>query len=742
MLVFLSTLILMSLLLCCGIFSSSYEISEKIGNPDIGNENSHNVYFNCEQSEQKELVCPPSQTQIAAYSTSGVAQEIYSTFTDKADFVEGQHKSSLNFNAYLGEYLSFTKDDNFRSNIFSISFWVKEEPWFDTYAPILSFINLESNAGWIFDVQDKAQNVRFGLGTFNGTITAPSSVPINSSNFTHITGTFDGSLAKVYKDGVLYATAKLPGTYNPDPKISLRVGLDSFDNENSWAGKIDDLRIYNRTISEKEIRTIYHNSGNVTTGLVGYWPFDGNLKDMSGNDNDARLHFQTASMVFSPDGRMFFSEKRTGEIKIMTNDKVLDRPFAKLSDLYLGDHEGLLGITLDPKFESNHYVYSYSTHKGSGEGDPFNRVLRFTDENNRGTNMTVIIDKIPADPGGYYAGGALAFGPDDKLYVSVGIGLRPENSQNMSSVIGKVLRINRDGTIPSDNPFPGSPVYTLGNRNPYGIAFDKNGSGIITDNGDLHFDEINIIERGGNYGFPNVQFPELSTISSSSEYIPPLIAYYNVIAPTQAIFYVGNKYPDLTGKFVFGSYSGTPLHAIQISRNNTERTVYELDIDVFRNSLHDNIAAVAQSPLGSIYFGGYNIYKLKSIGPEREQKVFPIHASFLPGVVITDMEVFPEEKSIALNFSNMNVAIKDVGNSFLSLEIPNNLLSGIYSVSANQSGSLTNVQRTAHSSGLDYNIESAPDPRYTLVSIKIPKQQTDMKLVIKGTGIISGAYAG
>ena len=195
----------------------------------------------------------------------------------------------------------------------------------------------------------------------------------------------------------------------------------------------------------------------------------------------------------------------------------------------------------------------------------------------------------------------------------------------------------------------------------------------------------------------------------------------------------------MTGKFVFGSYSGTPLHAIQIGRNNTERTVYELDIDVFRTSLPDNIAAVAQSPQGSIYFGGYNIYNLKSIGPEREQKVFPIRASFLPGVVITDMEVFPEEKSIALNFSNMNVAIKDVGNSFLNLEIPNNMLSGIYSVSANQSGSLTNVQRTAHHSGLDYNIEPAPDPHYTLVSIKIPKQQTDMKLVIKGTGGISGA---
>ena len=170
---------------------------------------------------------------------------------------------------------------------------------------------------------------------------------------------------------------------------------------------------------------------------------------------------------------------------------------------------------------------------------------------------------------------------------------------------GKVLRINRDGTIPSDNPFPGSPVYTLGNKNPYGIAFDKSGSGILTDNGDLHFDEINIIECGGNYGFPDVQFQNLSTISSQLDLIPPLRAYYNVIAPTQAIFYVGNNYAESAGRFIFGSYSGTPLHAILIGGNATERAINELDIDVFPTSPHDNIASS-----GSIAKRGYLFWRL------------------------------------------------------------------------------------------------------------------------------------
>ena len=155
-----------------------------------------------------------------------------------------------------------------------------------------------------------------------------------------------------------------------------------------------------------------------------------------------------------------------------------------------------------------------------------------------------MIDKIPADPDGNYAGGALAFGPDDKLYVSVGMGPRPRDAQNSSSLLGKLLRMNKDGTVPGDNPFGNSSlVYTLGHRSMFGIAFDKGGRGIISENGDSHFDELNMIRKGGNYGFPNSQYPSLSSIVSKSSHIEPLRAYDRVIAPAQTIFYNGLKYP-------------------------------------------------------------------------------------------------------------------------------------------------------------------------------------------------------
>jgi len=106
-------------------------------------------------------------------------------------------------------------------------------------------------------------------------------------------------------------------------------------------------------LTNNEVDNLFHN-GSVTKSLVGQWGFDGNLNDTSGNNNDATLRVEAVSMIFAVDGRMFFTEKRTGEIRIMTNDRVLATPFAKLTGLYIGDHEGLLGITLDPKFKTNH----------------------------------------------------------------------------------------------------------------------------------------------------------------------------------------------------------------------------------------------------------------------------------------------------------------------------------------------------------------------------------------------------
>ena len=145
-----------------------------------------------------------------------------------------------------------------------------------------------------------------------------------------------------------------------------------------------------------------------------------------------------------------------------------------------------------------------------GAVSPFNRVVRFTDTGDVGRDETILMDRIPAS-NGYHSGGALTFGADDKLYITVGDATEHIFAQDPSIVIGKVLRINRDGSIPIDNPYKNSPVYTLGHRNMYGIAFNGDtGLGIITENGDFHYDEVNILKKGGNYGFPAMEPPNIA----------------------------------------------------------------------------------------------------------------------------------------------------------------------------------------------------------------------------------------
>ena len=231
--------------------------------------------------------------------------------------------------------------------------------------------------------------------------------------------------------------------------------------------------------------------------------------------------------------------------------------------------------------------------------------------------MKVLLDNIPASRG-YHAGGALAFGPDDKLYITVGDATEHPFAQDPGILIGKLLRINRDGTIPQDNPFPNSPVYTLGHRNMYGIAFDKYGTGLLSENGDYYYDEINLIQKAGNYGFPTFQpanrSPELANSSTS---IIPLRSYWDTIAPTQMIYYTGDRIPLLKNKFVVGTYSGD-LYVFRLD-NKTKTIVEESRIDL-ENYPFKPVVGVAESPEGDVYFGAYAIFKLNAtdIDPKRE----------------------------------------------------------------------------------------------------------------------------
>jgi glucose/arabinose dehydrogenase/plastocyanin len=605
-------------------------------------------------------------------------------------FVRGSLGLGLELVANRREGVELANTLKLDSNRFSISFWMKDAKNPQPYGTVISHYNRNSSAGWSLDTYSNAtssgQLLRFSVFDDKGHRLSSPPAYVSTDAFAHIVATFNGSSIKLYKNGILLGISGFKGNYIPDRQLPLMIGSSAYCLTcNLWSGIVDDVRFYNRAVNESEVKTIFLNDspGIVSGGLVGYWTFENSLNDISGNNNKGNLDSMITSAAFAPDGRLFFDEKDTGKIRIMINDRVLPTPFVTLSDYYVDWEQGLLGLTVDPKFEQNHFVYLYYTavDNKTGQGEPFNRVVRFTENNNRGTEMVVLFDKIPASRG-YHSGGALAFGPDDKLYITVGDATQHIYAQDGGIVLGKVLRINRDGTIPQDNPFPNSAVYTMGHRNIFGLAFNKkDGTGIITENGDFHYDSIKLIQKRGNYGFPTLQppniDPELFTNNSS---IKPLRSYWQTIAPTQAIYYDGDKIPQLKNKFLFGTFTGN-IYALTL--NYTSKQVIEEEKIALRHYPFEPVIFIAQSPSGDIYYGGYHIDKLNSVDiNSKVQYLFPIEVKSLSNVAIKDLQSSNNGTGIAVNIhSSVNTNGSSSSTApFLQMNIPNTLIPEISSV--------------------------------------------------------------
>ncbi len=185
---------------------------------------------------------------------------------------------------------------------------------------------------------------------------------------------FDGRSVKIYINSFLGESIAFTGKYVPDPHVPLNIGLNSFDYGRPWVGAIDEMRIYNKAISLNEINrlTDYGNYSqskstprNKDDGLIAYWPFDaGIMRDKSANQDDARIITPTLSMVFAPDGRLFFSVRDAGEIRIMKQDGTgLGEPFVKLQDPSTKIHQDIFGITIDPDFSTNHSKIKYKSYR-------------------------------------------------------------------------------------------------------------------------------------------------------------------------------------------------------------------------------------------------------------------------------------------------------------------------------------------------------------------------------------------
>lgn len=294
--------------------------------------------------------------------------------------------------------------------------------------------------------------------------------------------------------------------------------------------------------------------------------------------------------------RIFFTEKNTGRIRVMIGRRLLDRACGDL-DVVSDGERGLLGIALHPNFKRNHYLYVMYTNRTPLEI----RVTRFEVDENRCTNARHIVTGIDASSSGYHNGGQLEF-VGSKLFVSTGEAHDPAEAQDTSNRLGKILRYNADGSIPSTNPFStaaaSNPVWSYGHRNPFGLAAKPNSKWLFeTENGPSCDDELNRIKKGRNYGWgPNYSPTFCGTAGVGDDPKAPLFRWTPVIVPTDLWWYVG-RLKRLSGDLYMGDFAEGRLHRFDLNATGSavddHTVIYDGD---------EGIVDVAKGPGGYLYF--------------------------------------------------------------------------------------------------------------------------------------------
>jgi len=327
------------------------------------------------------------------------------------------------------------------------------------------------------------------------------------------------------------------------------------------------------------------------------------VKDGFGPQGKVKVGIEeVASGLEVPWGIAFLSRgdilvtERPGRVRLVQNGKLQNTVVASVKVAKSGEG-GLLGIAVHPDFAQNRFFYLYYT--ADKNGSRVNRVERWrlSSDRRKASPDRIIIDDIPAAV--YHDGGRLRFGPDGMLYIGTGDGRKPNSSQDINSLAGKILRLTPDGQVPQDNPFPNNPVFVTGIRNTQGFDWLNKSTLWVTDHGPsgelgrTGHDKVSIAKVGDNLGWPVIYGCE-----SRKGMVTPSLSWEQAVPPGGAAIYTGNTIPEWKGNLIVGTLGSRHLHRIVFDLANPRRV--RLHEVYFQNQL-GRLREVVMGPDGQLY---------------------------------------------------------------------------------------------------------------------------------------------
>jgi len=316
---------------------------------------------------------------------------------------------------------------------------------------------------------------------------------------------------------------------------------------------------------------------------------------------------QPWAMSFLPDGSLLVTEKE-GKLKHFNVQTKKSAEITGVPKVAYGGQGGFGDVLPHPNYASNHLIYISYAEEGEndtrGAAVARGKLVLAADGSGKLEDLKVIWRQTPKVEGKGHYGHRLAFGPDGKLWITSSERQKFDPAQDMSGNLGKIIRLNDDGSVPADNPFASkggvaAQVWSLGHRNALGIAFDARGKLWVHEMGPAGGDELNLITRGANYGYPIVSNGnhydgrDIPDHDTRPEFAAPKVTWTPVISPAGFIIYSGKLFPQWTGSGFIGGLSSTSLVRVAFDGDNAR--------EAERFKMGERIREVEQGPDGAIW---------------------------------------------------------------------------------------------------------------------------------------------